>query len=399
MIKDIVWKLLWAAVPFITCAMTGLAFAQQLDSIFPDNMAPGFMISDLVPERPPIGVAYGGVSLVPAIKLNSGYDSSPSGSAASALGGIAPNVTLRDDALGLGAYGSLGYTIYPENSASNVTSYSLGVGDTARLPRETFVIAGGVFGGQQNAFTPGAVSGLRRISYSLQSLRVSDDVDAALFRLRPEISLNATRLAGFAPQDHDDQRIRLTGFYHRDSPVTYVLRADLSQSEFHNAALNADTGQILAGLQDAPNGLWTIQLLTGIAQRRPNQGGAIIVPVMELRLALKPSGLDVLRAIFTHEIDNPDDVTATPDILTEGQLTMTHDFSRDLSASVSGEAALAHFIASPNQESVFTTKVDLRWQMNARLATDLVYNFNDRQANFAPAANEHVMTAGVTWTP
>ena len=34
-----------------------------------------------------------------------------------------------------------------------------------------------------------------------------------------------------------------------------------------------------------------------------------------------------------------------------------------------------------------------------RLALNAAYEFNDRQANFLRAANEHVVTIGATWTP
>jgi hypothetical protein len=37
--------------------------------------------------------------------------------------------------------------------------------------------------------------------------------------------------------------------------------------------------------------------------------------------------------------------------------------------------------------------------LNDNMAIHLDYSFNDRQTNFLAAANEHVFTIGVIWTP
>ena len=66
---------------------------------------------------------------------------------------------------------------------------------------------------------------------------------------------------------------------------------------------------------------------------------------------------------------------------------------------ISAEADHAAYLYLPAAETVYRAGTSLSWQLNTILALNAAYAFNDRQANFLRAANEHVVTIGATWTP
>lgn len=404
MLNGGVWKRLGIKVLVLSGMLSGIAPAQELDSLFPSTV-PGYgstfgvASSGRAAPRAPFGVQWGGMSLAPALNLDTGYDSAPNGGNGSVLLGVTPNVTLRDDAAGFGAYGAAGRTSYPEDTARNVNNFSLGLGERATLPRETLTVSGGVAGGQQSQFTLNNIAVLKSIAYTVQTLRLRDDIGAAMFRFTPEISLTTLRLAGFAPQDHADRSAGLTTFYQPGGPVRYVMRVQALQSRYRNPLLSATTQQIAGGFEDTQDGLWTVRALAGLARRRPGRGAVVTVPMLEWRVDWLPTGLDQVRAALTHELDNPDEVSAAPDILTEARVALTHEFSPALTMTLVVSVSDARFVASPDRETLSSTEIGLRWQVDDWVALNGSYGFNDRQANFAAAANEHVVLAGIAWTP
>jgi len=63
------------------------------------------------------------------------------------------------------------------------------------------------------------------------------------------------------------------------------------------------------------------------------------------------------------------------------------------------EISRAAYMWSPLRETLFSTSFALSWRMSPALALQGRYVFNDRQANFLRAANEHVLTLGLDWAP
>ena len=63
------------------------------------------------------------------------------------------------------------------------------------------------------------------------------------------------------------------------------------------------------------------------------------------------------------------------------------------------DVAHAHYDQSPLRETLVTSDADLAWPLGRNLALDADYIFRDRQANYLRAANEQVITLGLTWRP
>jgi hypothetical protein len=99
------------------------------------------------------------------------------------------------------------------------------------------------------------------------------------------------------------------------------------------------------------------------------------------------------------EIDDPDAISAIPYTLSQAKFSLRHSSSEETMVQLSAEADHAAYLSSADQETIYCAGASLSWQLNRAVALNAGYQFNDRQASFLPAANEHVVTIGVTWTP
>jgi hypothetical protein len=376
----------------LLCAVR-VACGQMLDTVLPDGI-PGY--GDKVGVTAP----HPDTRLVaPALALAGGYDSAPNGAAGSLVYDLAPQVLVTDPLLGFGAFAAGTWAVYPQNRAQNTSATTLAFGERVVLPRETITLSGGVLRTQESGFEIGTIGITKPAPFTLTDLRASDVVTLGPFNLTPEISLSDFRFPSQAVQNRRDDRERATLAYLPGSPLSLVLRLQATQSLYRDQTFNADTEALLAGLVDTADGLWTFSALAGFAQRRPRQGNNLVAPVLEAGLDWLPSVLDHLRLTLAREIDDPDEISAAPYTLTQAKFLFRRSTTKATTVQISAEADHADYLHSPDQETVYRAGATLSWQMNALLALNAAYAFNDRQANYVAAANEHVVTIGATWTP
>ncbi|HEY1857528.1 outer membrane beta-barrel protein [Acidocella sp.] len=386
----------------LLCAVSA-ARGQMLDAVLPDGI-PGYGDEFSVtaphpdPQFTPLPWRFGLVSVAPSVAVAGGYDSAPNGAAGSSLFTVAPQVLVTDPLLGFGAFAAGTWTRYPQDQAQNISGSTLAFGERAVLPRETITLSGGVLNAQETGFDIGTIDITTPVPFTLTDLRVSDAITLGQFSLTPEMSVSDFRFPDQAVQNRRDDRERATLAYLPGSPLSLVLRLQATQSLYRDQAFNADTEALLAGLVDTADGLWTFSALAGFAQRRPRQGSKLVAPVLEAGFDWLPDMLDHVRLTLAREIDDPDEISAVPYTLTQAKFSLRRSITEETTVQVSAEADHADYIQSPDQETVFRTAVAWSWQLNAILALNAVYAFNDRQANFLRAANEHVVTIGATWT-
>lgn len=378
------------------------ACAQELDSILPDSI-PGygtpFGVTGHAPRPEPTGFQSGSLSLVPQLKLSQGYDSAPNGSSGSALFSVVPGLLVTDSILGFGAFATANIARLPQNNAQNTSGGAVAFGERAVLPRETITLAAGYLDTQETGFALDTIAISRPIPFTMQDIHASDEITLGMFTVKPELSATRYNFPSLSTQNRTDTREGLTTSYLPGGPVQFVLRLGATQSNYNEAISSAGTNQALAGLVDTANGLWTFSALAGVAQRQPRNGTALTAPVLEAGLDWMPGDLDRLRLTIAHEIDDPDEVSATPYTLTQAKLTLAHEYLNNIILKFAAQAADASYIQSPLRETLYSSDANISWQFGARLALNGDYTFNDRQANYLRAANEHIITLGVTWTP
>ena len=377
--------------------------AQELDTLLGNIPGYGKPFGVVLPPRhqrgQTAGLQFGNVSLLPQLSTAVGYDSAPNGASGSAVLAAAPSLLVTDTQLGFGAYARANASLYPQDNTQNIFGTTLGIGERAVLPGEIVTVSAAYLNTQETGFALNTIAISRPLRFSALDLRASDEISAGQFTLKPELSTTTTQFPSLEAENRTDNREGLTTAYLPGGPVDLLLRLQATQSDYHTPTLNAETNQALAGLLDTADGLWTFSALAGAAQRLPRTGPALLAPVLEAGLDWMPTELDRLRLTLMREIDDPEDISATPYTLTQEKLSLTHEYLTDVLFRLSEQASNAAYLQSSDRETLFSSDAGVSWQLNPDLALDGDYAFNDRQANYLRAANEHVVTIGLTWTP
>lgn len=384
-------------------AATG-AQAQELDTVLPDGI-PGYgtpfaVVSPKQPKpMPATGFDWSGMTIAPSLSADSGYDSAPDGAAGSASLSASPSLFIADPLLGFGAFAALNATNYPQDNRQNLAGAAVAAGEKAELPEETLTLSAAYLRGQENGFALTSFALTEPVDFTIRDLRASDEITAGVFTLEPEITATSDTFPELPAQTRTDTRETLTASYVPGGPVTLILRLQSTQSDYREGAFNATTNQLLAGWQDSASGLWTFSALAGTAERQPRTGFGITAPVLEARLDWMPAALDRVRISFAREIDDPDEIAAAPYTLTEVNVALAQQYMDDMLLKLTARASNAAYLHSNLRETLYYGEANLSWQFVPGFAVFGDYTFNDRQANYLDAANEHIFTLGFTWTP
>ena len=400
------WRVSIPPICVMVVAAAGNATAMELDTLLPKDI-PGYGGAPIIsvldrpqPEYNPLGMNFGGVLFNPDIAAGAGYDSRPNGAGAgSAVLDFTPSMTALDQELGLGAYVSGTYTDYPSATAQNLSGYTIALGEQALLPRHTLDLAAALVGTQETGFGLNTVNISEPIDTTIKMLRGGDSISVGMFVLKPEFSFTHYGFTNFTDQNRTDYRESLTTEFVPGGPVRIVSLLHATESEYRLSAFSANTYSALIGISDEATGLWNFRLLGGAAWRRPAVGGSLAVPVLEASVSWMPTDLDSLELDAAREIDDPDQESATGYTLSEMKLSLAHEYLRNVIITGSFDFSRASFIASPLIESLYAATAAINWHLNRALVVNANYAFNDRQANFLNAANQHVFTLGFTWSP
>ncbi len=387
------------------CWASGAA-ALQLDTLLPQGVpgfgtAAGISVTNRVwPDDQPRAIELGGIEVDPELEAGGGYDNAPNGAApASAVLDLNPSVLIQDAALGLGAYAAGQVRNYPENSKQDQNSYTFALGEQAVLARQTITAGAAYVQAVETGFGLNTLALTQPVAFSVQELRGNDRLEMGMFNLTPELSVNRDVFNGLPGQNRTDYRQGLTTEFAPGGPVQVVNLLHAVESRFADAGYNADSYEALAGIADDAPALWMFRLLGGAAWREAAMGKAVLAPVLEGSADWLPDELDSLSLALAHEIDDPDQVSAAGYMLTEADVSWDHEYLRDLVLSGKIQVQRAAYFHTTLDETLLATDARAKWRLNRALSLTADYAYNDRQANFLRAANEHVVTMAVTWTP
>jgi hypothetical protein len=386
---------------------TSGAAALELDTLLPANV-PGYAeLPDAgslgsAREYTPFGINYGSLAFLPSLNAGGGYDSDPDGAGrGSATVNLDPSLAAQDEQLGLGAYIAGAFSNYPQAADQNTAGYIFAVGERADLPQETPTVAVALLGTQETGFGfdgfNTAVS--KPIGVAVRDIRGNDAIVLDMLTLTPEFSVSDYQFSRDLGEDRTDYRQSITGEFASGSAARLVMRLQTTQSQYRQRIFNANTYGALAGVADQATGLWQIRLLAGAAAREPMAGKSLNAPILEASLGWMPSKIDRVTLNVAREIDDPDQETAGGYTLSEGGISVAHEYLRNVILTGSAKIGHAAYFSSPLVETLFNVLAAINWHFNRALAVDATYAFNDRQANDLAAANEHIITLGLTWTP
>ncbi len=391
--------------PSLVLAAHGAA-ALELDTLLPPGI-PGFgaapgvsVLTRLHPDYQSLGINLGGVTLSPALAAGIGYDSAPNGAASgSAFATMAPSLGIADAQAGLGAYlGADAQQVFNVPS-QNTSGYTVALGDRAEYAADVFTAALAQLRMQETGFALNTISLARPLAVTASEVTLSDKHDCGLFTVTPEVSAAWARFDADAAADSSDYREGLTFQTAAGGPANFVTYLHATETQVRARAENANTYEALFGVADDAPGLWDLRLLGGLAARQPAAGNFLMAPVLEASLDWMPGELDSLSFTLARELDDPEQESANGYTLTEGKISIAHEYMRNVIMTATFSAAHAAYFQSPLTEALFSTDTGVTWRLNRQFAVNVDYRFNDRQANFLRAANEHVITCNFTWTP
>jgi hypothetical protein len=300
---------------------------------------------------------------------------------------------------GFGAYAQVNTAAYQQNTAQNYLNTAVAGGERITLPREIITLSAAYAREAETGFAINTAAVSKPLIFNVRDLRISDEISAGMFTLKPEFSATRYDFPSLPFQNRRDDREMMTLTFAPGGPLSYLLRIHATQSDYDVPVFSTNTGAVLAGVQDKADGLWTLSALAGVARHTARRMPGITAPVLEARLDWMPTSLDRVSLNLAREIDDPDEVSATPYTLTQARLGLTHGYMEDFTLKTQAEISHAAYLHSPLRETLFNASADLQWRFSPSLALDGDYTFNDRQANYISAANEHVVTLGVSWTP
>nr|WP_246344062.1 outer membrane beta-barrel protein [Acidocella aromatica] len=176
------------------------------------------------------------------------------------------------------------------------------------------------------------------------------------------------------------------------------MRLHATQSDYKANYLTARTNEILAGVEDKADGLWTLSLLAGAAQRH-SRDISVAAPVLEARLDWLPTQRDKVQLAVLREIDDPDEISATPYRLTEAKLSLEHSLLENVIVNGVAKVSNVAYMKGNSRETLVAASLEMGWYLTPNLALNGSYEFNNRQANYVSAASEHVVTMGLEWMP
>jgi hypothetical protein len=378
----------------------------ELDTLLPPGI-PGFgaaqgvtILSRLHPEYAPMEISAGGFEFSPALSAGAGYDTSPNGIApGAAVFSFNPSLLAADPELGFGAYAEATVADYPGEPTQNSSGYTVALGERAALPSQTITLAFARLRGQETGFGLNNLPFSKPVAFDVTLLRGTDELTSGMFTVTPELSGALTKFPALPEEDRADYRQALTINLSDGGPAKLVSRLQATESRYRTTSFNANTYEALAGVADNAEGIWDFRLLAGVAARQPGTGKSLTAPVVEAAADWMPGELDSFTFSLAHEIDNPGQETAAGYTLTQGRVAWDHEYLRNIIISGAAQIAHAAYFQGGLLETIFNATAGCTWHLNRELALDASYGFNDRQANFLAAANEHVLTLTLTWTP
>jgi len=380
------------------------AAALELDTLLPSGI-PGFgaaqgvsILSRLHPDYQSLGINFGGVTLSPQFTTGIAYDSAPNGTAAaSAFATLAPSLAITDATAGFGAYFATDAEQFFSEPTQNTAGYTVALGERAEYAADIFTLALAQLRAQESGFSLNTLSIAKPLTVTASEITFSDKHDCGLFTLTSQFSAAWARLPAEPAANSTDYRQALT--FETTGPARFVTYLHATETAYRASAENANTYESLFGLADDAPGLWNFRALAGLAIRQPAMGSYLLSPVLEAALDWMPTTLDSLNFTLARELDDPEQESAAGYTLTQAKISIAHEYLRTIVMTASFSATHAAYFQSPLTESLFNTDAAITWHLNRQFSVNADYAFNDRQANFLGAANEHVVTCNFVWTP
>ena len=160
---------------------------------------------------------------------------------------------------------------------------------------------------------------------------------------------------------------------------------------------NSTGALLLAGLSDDRDSIWRYRLLLGWEQREfaasayPAHGA----PAAEAQLIYAPTGMTTLTGTLTRSIEDAAQEGVSGYTRTAGQLTVDHEYKRNILLQVTGGVQHADFLQGGGQQTAFLFGLGVTWLIDRQMSASATYDFNDQQGSSTGTAGPFSRSLGL----
>ncbi|MSO99722.1 MAG: hypothetical protein EXR07_01540 [Acetobacteraceae bacterium] len=384
--------------------LAGPAQAQLLTSLFPEGV-PGYGTEQGVtvrsrarPAFEPLGVRADTVMIRPLLGVSAGYDDNIfGGPARRGAWQIAtrPSVlaSVERSNTSLGFFASADDVRYPTAPAQNRTDGAVFMGGTIELGRDKLTLGAGYLARHQDRTELDALPSDRPVAFRVENMRVSYSTVFGRLTTIPSFELARWRFANTTvlglpvtqtARDRTTAQGALTLRYGwmpgRDLlVVARVLDTRYDHPALGQASNNSTSWQSLIGVDYDDNALWRYRLLGGVEYRESASPAVPIttIGIVDADITWSPTGMTTVRASATRGVEDAAQSGLSSFTYTSGQLTLDHEYLRNLLLHASASLRHARFNRTGGQQLGFSFGAGVTWMIDRNVRMSLTHDVAD----------------------
>jgi hypothetical protein len=403
------------ALRLFCCVLLGcaqLAQAQLLTSLFPEGVPgygadPGVTVrSRARPTFDPLGIRAGSVMIRPMLGLSTGFDDNIFGGPIHRGAweiATRPSVLMGTEtsAGSSGVFLSADDVRYLSQPSQNRTDASAFTGGTINIGRDKLTLGLGYLARHEDRTALDALPSDRPVAFKVANARASYARQFGRFTVTPSIDLNRwrfdnTTILGVPVSESSRDRttaqagvtIRYAWMPRRDLLlVTRVLDTHYDYPVTGAVSNNSTSWQMLAGVDYDDNTVWRYRLLGGVDYRQAASAvvGSETTGIAEAEVTWSPSGMTTVRATASRGIEDAAQTGLFNYTYTSAQITLDHEWSRDLLLNASAAVREASFNRTGGRQLGVAFGAGATWLINRDLRLSLTYDFADVRNAHLPA--------------
>jgi hypothetical protein len=392
-----------ALLAAMTCMPPPRADAQIFADVFPPAVPgygtdPGVTVQTRArPAFDSLGIRVGGVLIHPQIEQSVGFDTNVLGSAAargSWLLRTAPSVLIAstDRRNPYGLYFSLDDTRYPGLSAQGQTDWTGGGGATFAIGADYLTVAAAHLSLHQARDELDALPTDQPIAYQVNDVRAGYATSFGRLSVQPDVDVaswrfgSASILGAPVAQDYRNRNVvqgGLTVRYEAAPRRNFVLALRGTDQLYTATPPGAASPEsrslaLLAGIDDAGDGLWHYRLLAGYEHREFASAlfhahGAVVA---EADAIFTPGGMTTVTATLSRSIEDAAQEGVAGFVLTSAKLTVDYEWRRDLLLQASAAAQRADLLDGGSQTAL-RGGIGATWLVNRHMRLTGTYDLAD----------------------
>jgi hypothetical protein len=398
-------------IAFILLVCAPGAAAQLLSALFPEGVPgygadPGVTVRSRVrPEFDPLGIRLDTLMIQPFLTESAGFDDNLFAGAAhrgawEVATGPSALISTKGSAGSAGMYVSADSFRYIGEPSQDRTDFAAFLGGTINLGRDSLTLGVGYLARHEDRTALDALPSDQPVAFTVENARASYSTQFGPFTATPSIDLNRWRFdnttilgvpVSEAARDRTTVQLGMTLAYSWMSGqdvlwVTRVLNTHYDQPALGVPSNNSTSWQTLLGIAYDDDLVWRYRLLGGVEYRQSASASIAsqTTGIAEAEITWLPSAMTTVRATAVRGIEDAAQTGLSSYTYTSAQLTIDHEYLRDVLLNASATVREAVFNQTGGQQYGLEFGTGATWLINRNLRLSLTYDFSDVRNSHLP---------------